>query len=72
MTRPAPKKRHLATSPFPPPAEPVIEQFAVEDRVSHDAHGVGRVISVEPTVVTVDFGDHRVRIASPFSKLEKL
>jgi len=72
MTRPAPKKRHLASSPFPPPVEPVIEQFEVGDRVSHDAHGIGRVRSVEPTVVTVDFGDHAVRVASPFTKLEKL
>lgn len=72
MTRPAPKKRHLPTSPFPPPPEPVIEQFEVDDRVSHDAHGVGRVIAVEPTVVTVDFGDHTVRVPSPFSKLQTL
>jgi hypothetical protein len=50
----------------------VIEVFEVDDRVSHDSHGVGRVVSVEPTVVTVDFGAHKVRVASPFSKLEKL
>lgn len=72
MSRPAPKKRHLATSPFPPPVEPVIEQFETDDRVSHDLHGVGRVISVDSVAVIVDFGSQRLRIASPFHKLEKL
>ena len=72
MTRPAPKKRHLPTSPFLPPAELVIEQFETGDRVSHDLHGVGRVIDVEAQAVTVDFGSQKVRIASPFHKLEKL
>jgi hypothetical protein len=66
------KPRHLASSPFPPPPEPVIEVFEVDDRVSHDSHGIGTVISVEPSVVTVDFGVHKVRVPSPFSKLEKL
>jgi hypothetical protein len=71
MTRPAPKKRHLASSPFAPPVEPVIEEFEVEDRVSHDLYGLGRVISVEANAVTVDFGSEKVRIVSPFRKLEK-
>jgi hypothetical protein len=72
MTRPAPKKRHLPTSPFLPPAEVVIEQYETGDRVSHDLHGVGRVIAVEASAVTVDFGSQKIRIASPFHKLEKL
>lgn len=72
MTRPAPKKRHLASSPFPPPAEAVIEQFEAQDRVSHDLYGVGRVISVEANAVTVDFGSRTIHIPSPFRKLEKL
>jgi hypothetical protein len=72
MTRPAPKKRHLPTSPFLPPAEVVIEQYESGDRVSHDLHGVGRVIDVEASAVTVDFGSRTIRIASPFHKLEKL
>jgi len=69
--RSGPRQRHLASSPFAPRPEPVIEEFEVGDRVSHDSHGMGRVISVESGAVTVDFGAQTVRIVSPYSKLEK-
>ena len=72
MTSSAPKRRHLASSPFPRPAEPVIEQFSVDDHVNHDTYGVGRVISTDAGAVTVDFRNRTVHIASPFHKLEKL
>ena len=49
----------------------MIEQYELGDRVSHDSHGMGRVISVESGAVTVDFGDATVRIVSPYTKLEK-
>lgn len=67
-------RRHLPTSPFkPPPAAPPVEQFAVDDRVSHDKYGLGRVIGVvEDTTVLVDFGTQKVRISAPFAKLCKL
>ena len=71
-TRPAPTRRHLATSPFKPEPEPVIETFEVDNRVSHDSYGVGRVIVTEAGAVTVDFGSKTVRIVSPFRKLEHL
>jgi hypothetical protein len=71
-TRPAPKRRHLPTSPFQPEPEPVIETFEVDDRVSHDLHGVGRVTNVESAALTVDFGVRTVRIVSPYRKLEHL
>jgi hypothetical protein len=69
--RSAPRQRHLASSPFAPRPEPVIEVFAVDDRVSHDSYGMGRVVNVEAGAVTVDFGSQTVRIVSPYSKLEK-
>ena len=72
MTKPHAQRRHLASSPFQPRPEPVIEQFEIEDRVSHDTYGVGRVIGQDAGAVTVDFGSQKVRIASPFHKLEKL
>ncbi|HYJ69588.1 MAG TPA: hypothetical protein VEX15_18200 [Nocardioidaceae bacterium] len=73
MTKRLPaKRRHLASSPFQPRSEPVIEQFALDDRISHDTYGVGRVIGQEADAVTVDFGTQTVRIASPFYKMEKL
>jgi hypothetical protein len=71
-TRSGAKRRHLASSPFKPEPEPVIETFEVGDRVSHDSYGVGRVTSIEDAAVTVDFGSRTVRIASPFRKLEHL
>ena len=71
-TRSGPARRHLASSPFKPEPEPVIETFEVANRVSHDSYGVGKVISIEGGAVTVDFGSKTVRIVSPYHKLEKL
>ena len=50
----------------------MIEHYAVEDRVSHDSYGFGRVVSVDPGGVTVDFSNQTVRIATPFRKMTKL
>lgn len=73
MTKRVPaKRRHLASSPFRSQSEPVIEQFVLEDRVSHDTYGVGRVVGREDEAVTVDFGTQTVRIPSPFHKMERL
>lgn len=72
MTTSAGSRRHLASSPFRPDPVPIIEQFAMGDRVSHDSYGVGQVIQTEPSAVTVDFGSQAVRITSPYSKMSKL
>jgi hypothetical protein len=66
-----PRPRH-ASSPFAPHVEPVIEEFHVGDRVSHDSHGLGRVVGVDAGGVTVDFSSHTVRVTSPFRKMGKL
>jgi hypothetical protein len=65
-------KRHLASSPFKPEPEPVIKEFVLEQRVSHDRYGLGRVVSVEDGAVTVDFGRDSVRILTPFVGMEEL
>ena len=70
MTTPA--RRHLATSPFRPDPETPIEQYALNDLVSHDSYGMGRVIQMETGAVTVDFRSQVVRIKSPFPKMAKL
>ncbi|MGN6575141.1 MAG: hypothetical protein ACTHKG_05600 [Nocardioides sp.] len=71
--RSAPQRRYLPSSPFKAPPEPVVQQFAVHDRVTHDEHGLGLVVATEGTdAVTVDFGAHTVRLMSPFRKLTKL
>jgi hypothetical protein len=71
MTTSAGSRRHLSSSPFQPDPVPVIEEFAVGDRVSHDSYGVGEVIQVEANAVTVDFRSQSVRITSPYRKMSK-
>jgi len=50
----------------------VIERYAVDDRVSHDSYGLGRVVGIDPGGATVDFTSRTVRIATPFRKMTKL
>lgn len=50
----------------------MIEDFAVGDRVSHDSHGLGRVIGVYAAGVSVDFGDQTVHVRSPFTGMSTL
>ena len=61
-----------AGSPFTARPEPEVEVFAVGDRVTQDADGLGRVVQVGPTSVVVEFGGERTWIASPFRRLHKL
>jgi hypothetical protein len=72
MTTPAGRRRHLASSPFKPDPEPTIEQYALNDLVSHDSYGMGRVIDVEAAAVTVDFRSRTVRVLSPYSRMVRL
>jgi hypothetical protein len=67
-------RRFLPTSPFNArPAAPPVGQFAVQDQVTHDKYGLGRVIGVEDdTALVVDFGSRQVRIITPFAKLTRL
>ena len=63
----------LPTSPFAPPVTPPAEQFAVQDQVTHDKYGLGRVVSVEDdATLVIDFGARRIRITMPCAKLAKL
>ncbi len=71
-TLPARAGRHLASSPFRPQPPIVVETYAVDDRVSHDKYGLGRVVVVEVAAVTVDFGSGSVRIPSPYARMELL
>ncbi|TYK46892.1 hypothetical protein [Actinomadura decatromicini] len=68
------RRRHLPTSPFPPPsAAPPVQQFEPSDQVTHDKYGLGRVVEVEAGgAVVVDFGSGKVRIPAPYAKLFKL
>ncbi|PUA82441.1 hypothetical protein [Nocardioides currus] len=68
----SPMNKRLSSSPFKPKPEPVIEVFAVGERVTHDLHGLGRVIGVEENAVAVDFGTRSVRVPSPYTKMHRL
>ena len=74
MTPPrAASRRYFPTSPFKPPlAPPPPDVFAVQDQVTHDKYGLGRVMSVEDDTVVVDFRTQQVRITTPCVKLTKL
>lgn len=72
MTPSPARRRHLASSPFQPDPEPVIEHFQCGDLVSHDSYGMGRVVGAEALAVTVDFGSQTVRVTSPFHKMSHL
>ena len=66
-------RRHLPSSPFSQAVAEPVEQFEIEDRVTHDAHGLGRVVGIENNVaVLVQFGPTQVRVLTPFRKLHKL
>lgn len=69
------RSRALASSPFndrrvPPPPP---EQFEVGQRVTHDRHGLGRVVEVEGDVAAIaDFGDRLVRVTLASGRLHAL
>jgi len=69
----AANRRYLPTSPFkPPPEEPPAEQYELDDLVTHDKYGLGRVILVESGAVVVDFANRKIRITTPFARMTKL
>ncbi|KRE61195.1 hypothetical protein [Nostocoides sp. Soil756] len=71
--RRASEPKYSARSPFSARPAPVIEDFAVGDRVTHDKFGLGRVITQESAAVVVDFGEaQRARIVSPYTRLTKI
>ncbi len=70
--RPGTQPTYSAGSPFTAGPAPVIERFAVDDRVTHDKFGLGRVVVEEAMAVVVDFGSEQVRVTSPFRRLTKL
>ena len=72
MSTSARRPRHPASSPFKTDPEPIVEEFSVDDLVSHDTYGMGRVIHVEEAAVTVDFRPQRVRVQRPFHKLSRI
>jgi hypothetical protein len=66
----SPSRRHLTSSPFPPPVEVDHPSYAIGERVCHDAFGLGRVVGLEgTTAVSIDFGSFTRRVTLPASRL---
>ena len=67
-------RRPLPASPFntPPPEPEPAKEFSVHDLVTHDRHGLGRVVGTEASALLVDFGTVKYRISAPYTKLTKL
>lgn len=66
--------RPLPHSPFNASRVPAeVTAYSVDDRVSHDTHGIGTVVTVETDqAMTIDFGSHRLRVVTPFRKVTRL
>jgi hypothetical protein len=74
MTQRTARRPVLPASPFNAlrEAKPV-ERLAVDDRLTHDRHGLGRVIGVESeSIVLVDFGSTIRRVSYPNAKVTRL
>jgi hypothetical protein len=77
--QPTGPRRHLPNSPFNAAREraaaaAVFERIPVGERVSHERHGLGRVVALSgESDVIVDFGaGDRRRVSLASSKLERL
>ena len=72
--RPTPVRRILATSPFDRSPKVDSTVYELRDWVSHDRHGLGKVVGGEPGVnVIADFrGGNVVRVTLPSTMLSKL
>jgi hypothetical protein len=52
---------------------PSVEAFSINDRITHDRHGLGRVVLLESaSVVHVAFGSQVRRITLPNPKVTRL
>jgi len=67
------RRRYHPSSPFQAKPEVPAEVYEVGARVSHDIHGVGRIVSLQGTSsVQVDFGDGAKHIPLPCAKMTNL
>lgn len=75
-TRSAAPRRVLPGSPFNVPQADLgpKEHYAIDDRVTHDRYGLGRVVNVEgESALHADFGQGVIRrIPLPSTKISKL
>lgn len=71
--RPTAKRPYLPNSPFRnQPTSPQHPVFEVNDRVTHDGRGLGRVVRVGEERMDVAFGDQTVSVALSSPKIHPL
>ena len=61
-----------AASPFRTEPAPARTAYAVDDRVTHDRHGLGRVVRLDGDRVDVRFGSKTVSVLASSSRLHPL
>lgn len=67
------RRPYLPASPFKDNTPPPIELFAVDDMLTHDRHGLGRVVGLgNGNQVHVDFGSEVRTIVLPSTKVTRL
>lgn len=65
-------KPHLPNSPFRPQPIPDVHPFEVNDRLTHDRHGMGSVVRIIGDRLEVKFGQTVVSIARNSTKIHPL
>ncbi|GAA2731996.1 hypothetical protein GCM10025782_11210 [Pedococcus ginsenosidimutans] len=66
------KKPVLKNSPFQAKPAPELHDFAVDDRVTHDRHGLGSVLRITGDRMEVRFGQSTVSVALNSTKIHPL
>lgn len=71
-SRSSAKRPVLPASPFSAPVAPTIDRYDIDDMLTHDRHGLGRVVGLGNNQVHVDFGTEVRTIHLPSSKVTRL
>ncbi|NED98640.1 hypothetical protein [Phytoactinopolyspora halotolerans] len=73
MTPSTTNRRVLPSSPFQPISQQPVEKFSVDDLLTHDRFGLGRVVGLgKDNKVYVDFGAGTQTISLPNPKVTRL
>ena len=66
------ERRRPAASPFRSEVAAPTPEWAVDDRVTHDKHGLGRIVRLDGDRVNVKFGSQTISVAASSPRLHPL